>query len=72
MPHSLATTNAATLSNLNSRVFLRDAYSKFTFAELNRLASRLSSQLLGQIDAKDLGGEKVPQLVHKNDQAEDE
>jgi long-subunit acyl-CoA synthetase (AMP-forming) len=50
----------------NDRVFLNDKYSSFTFGDLNRLSSKLSNDLLSNLNKKDLNGEKIAVLCANN------
>jgi acyl-CoA synthetase (AMP-forming)/AMP-acid ligase II len=53
-------------SNSNSKVFLNDKFSSFTFDEINRLSSKLSSDLLASLNKNDLQGEKIAVLCANN------
>jgi acyl-CoA synthetase (AMP-forming)/AMP-acid ligase II len=61
----LSTSNS-TSQNANSKVFLLDKYSSFTFDELNRLSTKLSSDLLASLNRNDLQGEKIAVLCANN------
>lgn len=50
----------------NSKLFLTDQYSKFSFGDLNNLSSILSSQLLKTLNKTDLNGEKIAILCSNN------
>ena len=53
-------------ANLNDKIFLQDKYAKFTFDEINRLSTKLSSDLLAKMNRNDLNGEKIAVLCGNN------
>ncbi len=58
--------SAQNVQNSNSKIFLKDKYSSFTFDELNRLSTKLSSDLLASLNRNDLQGEKIAVLCANN------
>ena len=58
--------NYYSTSNLNNKVFLHDKYSSFTLSDVNKLSSRLSSDLLASLNRQDLNGEKIAVLCANN------
>jgi long-subunit acyl-CoA synthetase (AMP-forming) len=50
----------------NSKLFLRDQYSEFTFSKINYLSYRLSEQLLESLKVNDLNGEKIGVFCSNN------
>ena len=60
------TYNLSTNKVENSKLFLTDQYSSFSYGDLNNLSSRLSNQLLSSLNSTDLNGEKIAVLCSNN------
>jgi len=58
--------NYQTKRLFNSKIFLRDQYSEFTFKKLNYLSYRLGEKLLESLKVNDLNGEKIGVFCSNN------